>query len=75
MPAPQQECSPISYYITFFYIDYLVRKGMFHELHLDDLPPLPDDHSANLWCQEYLDSKYTRTFWKLVWLTKVHIIW
>jgi hypothetical protein len=75
LPAPQQICTPFSYYFTFFYVDYLVRNGVFRELGLDDLPPLPDTYRAKLWRQKYFDSKYTRTLWKLVSITKVNIIW
>ena len=75
LPAPQQICTPISYYFTFFYVDYLVRKGVFQELELDDLPPLPDNYRAKLWRQKYVDSKYVRTLWKLLSLTKVQILW
>lgn len=75
LPAPQQTCTPISYYLTFFYVDYLVRKGVFQELGLDDLPPLPDNYRAKLWRQKYIDSKYIRTLWKLLSLTKAQILW
>ena len=75
LPAPQQECTPISYYLTFFYIDYLVRKGIFQELGLDDLPPLPDDFHAKLWRKKYVDSKYVRILWKLISITKAQIFW
>ena len=75
LPAPQQTCTPISYYLTFFYVDYLVRKGIFQELGMDDLPPLPDNYRAKLWRQKYVDSKYVRTLWKLLSMTKVQILW
>jgi hypothetical protein len=75
LPAPLQTCTPISYYLTFFYVDYLVRKGVFQELTLDDLPPLPDLYRAKLWRKKYFESKYSRTLWKLISLTKVNIIW
>jgi len=70
-----QECTPFSYYITFFYIDYLVRMGIFKELTLDDLPPLPDYYQAKIWRKKYVDSKYVRILWKLLSITKVPILW
>ena len=75
LPAPQQTCTPISYYLTFFYVDYLVRKGVFQELSLDDLPPLPDVFRAKLWRKKYLENKHMRTLWKLISITKVPIFW
>lgn len=75
LPAPQQVCTPISYYLTFFYVDYLVRRGIFQELTLDDLPPLPDDYRAKLWRKKYLESKRVRTLWRLISINKAQIIW
>ena len=74
-PSPLQTCTPFSYYLTFFYIDYLVRRGIWRELTLDDLPPLPDNYRAKLWRQKYIDSKYIRTLWKLISLTKTSVAW
>ena len=75
LPAPQQTCTPLSYYLTFFYVDYIVRKGVFRELSIDDLPPLPDNFRAKLWRKKYLESKHMRTLWKLISMTKVQILW
>jgi hypothetical protein len=72
-PSPMQTCTPISYYLTFFYIDYLLRKGIWQELNLEDLPPLPDNYRARLWRQKFIDSRYIRTLWKLLSLTKFSI--
>jgi hypothetical protein len=72
-PSPLQTCTPISYYLTFFYIDYLIRKGIWQELNLEDLPPLPDNYRAKLWRQKFIDSRYIRTLWKLLSLSKFSI--
>jgi hypothetical protein len=74
-PSPIQTCTPISAYLTFFYIDYLIRKGIWQELVLDDLPPLPDDYHAKLWSQKYVDSKYIRTLWRILSITKTSVVW
>lgn len=74
-PSPLQTCTPISYYITFFYVDYLVRKGFWRELQLEDLPPLPDLYHAHLWRKKWLDSKHKSTIWKLISLTKTPGLW
>jgi hypothetical protein len=68
-----QEATPISYYLTFFYVDYLVRRGLFKELLLEDLPPLPDTFAAKRWREKYCNTKSGRTVWKLLALVKASI--
>lgn len=75
LAAPEQTCTPISYYFTFFYVDHLVRKGIFQELGLDDLPPLPDTFRAKIWRKKWIDSQYTKILWRLIFITKSHIAW
>ena len=74
-PAPHQICTPISYYLTLFYLDHLVWQGIFHEVGLDDLPPLSDDYKAKFWRNKFFNSKYTGTLWKLISITKVELFW
>jgi hypothetical protein len=67
-----QTCTPLLY-LTFFYIDRLVRKGFWQELNLEDLPPLPDNYRAKLWSQKFIGIRHTCTLWKLLSLTKFSI--
>lgn len=70
----EQTASIFSSFISFSWIEGLIRKGFRNDLEVKDLPKLSDSDSAKLWSCKFLKIKKSSVFWALVSLKKYDLL-
>ncbi|KAL3417937.1 ATP-binding cassette transporter abc4 [Phlyctema vagabunda] len=56
-PAPEEYCSPVSYFMSYSWLDKLILVGWRRALALDDLPPLPHYDEPFIWLDNVLEAR------------------
>lgn len=56
-PAPEENCSPFSYCISYGWLTKLILLGCRRKLSMDDLPPLPHYDEPLIWLEKVLDAR------------------
>lgn len=73
-PSPEQVCTPFSYYISYYWIEYLIRLSFNREVVTNDLPPVPDYDKARLWKHKILEARTDSLLWTLLSLMQWELI-
>ncbi|ORY76316.1 P-loop containing nucleoside triphosphate hydrolase protein [Protomyces lactucae-debilis] len=71
--APEQTCTPFSYFASYQWVDPVVRKGGRRDLELEDLPPLPDYDRAAYMKEKILHARRSTVLRTLLVLFRWHL--
>lgn len=72
--SPEQTCTPFSYFVSYSWIEYLIRIAVHRDIVTDDLPPIPDYDRARIWRNRILEARRDSLLWTLLVLMRWELL-